>query len=72
MEFGSYDSPLTVRKNTRPGKIYRRPVQFMHADKDGSPVLVEESSWRTINGVIFRNVFGHRVFVLFRRWRQRS
>lgn len=72
MEFGSYDSLLTVRKNTRPGKVYSRAMQFMHANKDGSPVLVEESSWQTVNGVMLRNVFGHRVFVMFRRWRQRS
>jgi hypothetical protein len=33
----------------RKARIYRR-FGFLHALKDGGPVLKDESSWRTVNG----------------------
>lgn len=73
MDIGKYDqSPLLVRKSGYPGRRMGFSVQVTHAHKDGSPVLKEGSSWRTVNGLVLRNVFGHRVFVMFRRWRVRS
>lgn len=41
-------------------------VGFMHAHKDGSPVLKTESSWRTING-IYGNILGGYFTFQFRR-----
>jgi hypothetical protein len=55
-------------------EVIRRPSAFrrgwaialMHADRDGGPVLVEDASWRTINGVLLTTHSRHLV-CLFRR-----
>lgn len=46
-----------------------RPVGFYYSEKDGSPVLKGESSWKKINGVFF-NIRSLRVFfsITFRRF----
>lgn len=49
-----------------PSFIGDRRVGFMHAHKDGAPVLRSESSWRTINGVYVNTKWGW-LRVLFRR-----
>lgn len=43
-----------------------RRVGLMHAHKGGVPVLIDESSWRTINGVYVNTKWGW-AYVLFRR-----
>lgn len=39
---------------------------FMHAHKDGSPVQLGQSSWRTVNGVYFNTPFGYGMIVFWR------
>jgi len=39
---------------------------LMHAHKDGSPVLIGDSSWRTVNGIYMNTPWGHG-WILFRR-----
>jgi hypothetical protein len=51
----------------RPRFLGTRRVGFMHAHKDGSPVLIEGSGWRTING-IYGNFFGGYFTFVFRRF----
>jgi hypothetical protein len=56
---------FSVIKNG-PRFIGERRMGFMHAHKDGAPVLKTESSWHTINGVYLNTRWGW-VSVLFRR-----
>lgn len=42
-------------------------IGFMHAHKGGAPVLIGESSWRTISG-FYVNAFGGFFTVTLRRW----
>lgn len=48
--YGASNRWLWIRKY--PQKRYPF-VEVWHAHKDGGPVLIEESSWRTVSGVNF-------------------
>lgn len=50
-----------------PGHMYWGRAGFIHAWPDGGPVLIEQSSWRTIAGVYFR-ILGRTHWVQFRRF----
>lgn len=46
----------------------RFSVVWMHAAKDGSPVLKETLPWwKTVNGIWINGIFQHRIFLFFRR-----
>ena len=53
--------------------VRRRPLRtfpatgFIHAHSDGSPVLIEHSSWRTVCGM-FVNTKRFHVLLQWRRW----
>lgn len=48
---------------------FDRRAGFTHAYKGGAPVLIEDSSWKTINGIFF-NIGSSAFLFEFRRvWR---
>jgi hypothetical protein len=46
-----------------------RRVGFMHAHKGGAPVLREEASWRTINGIYVNHPWGFFTLCFRRHWK---
>jgi hypothetical protein len=56
---------MKIIKFPRRTRLYRW-VEFCYATKSGGPVLIDESSWRDINGIAFYTR-RHHVWVLFRR-----
>lgn len=54
------DNPI-LRILPRPFRFINRSV-FIHASPSGAPVLLEESSWRTIVGVVVNTP--NRAFIL--------
>ena len=58
--------------------VYNRPslgvglgVHFCHAHKGGYAVLIRDSSWKTVNGILLNTPRGA-VWLMFRRWRTKA
>lgn len=58
---------IRVRTRKRYHWGYRR-VEFIHAHADGKAVLIEDASWRTINGIMVQSRALNRLWIItFRR-----
>lgn len=63
MRFG----PFVIRSYRRTHFLCK-PFVFLHSSKDGWPVLVEDATWRNINGMfISSDTFKRSWTVTFRR-----
>lgn len=61
-----YGTPVVT--TTRPLLGGRYGLHWLHARPGGGPCLRDQTSWRTISGIIVNTAWGS-AFLHFRRWR---